>query len=367
MRRRWMATVSVLALMGAACGDDATTSAGDGGPTVVVSTNILGDAVDAFAGDQVEVVTIMPVGADPHDFQASAQDADAMRTADALITNGAGFEEGLLDVIDGATDDGTPTYEAISGVGTIEFDGEHGHAEGETDEHETDEHAEGEHEGETDEHAEGETDEHADDEHAEGETDEHADDEHADDEHVDDEHEGEDPHFFTDPARMAEAVTGIADFLVETVDGVDAAALEASAEEYVAELEALDAELEQLLADVPTDRRVLITNHEVFGYFADRYDFEIAGAVIPGLSTTSGASAGELADLADLIADEGVPAIFADTTSSDELVDSLASEVGDIEVVELFTESLGEEDSEGATYLDMMRTNGERIRAALGA
>ena len=61
-----------------------------------------------------------------------------------------------------------------------------------------------------------------------------------------------------------------------------------------------------------------------------------------------------------------MPAIFADTSSSDELAQTLASEVGDVDVIELFSESLGDEDSEGATYIDMVRTNADRIAAALG-
>ena len=145
----------------------------------------------------------------------------------------------------------------------------------------------------------------------------------------------------------------------------DAAAVTATTEAYVASLTDLDAEVAALVDSVPEANRVLVTNHEVFGYFADRYGFEVVGAVIPSGSTTDSASAGELAELAEVIEAEGVPAIFSDTSSSDELVQTLADEVGDISVVELFTESLGDADSEGATYLDMVRSNAERISAAL--
>ena len=372
-------------LLVAGCSDSDGASDGSGSsggtPTVVVTTNILGDVVEAFAGDVVDVVTVMPVGADPHNFQASAQQANEMREADALVVNGADFEEGMLDVIEAATDDGVPTYEAIATVETIEF-GEGGHDHGDEhadedgDEHaeDGDEHAD-EHAEDGDEHAE-DGDEHAD-EHAE-DGDEHAedDDEHAEDgdEHADegDDHEHEhaagstDPHFFTDPTRMIEAVEGIADFLADNVDGIDVDALEAGADDYIAELEALDAEVDTTLDPIAEGDRVLVTNHEVFGYFADRYDFEVVGTVIPTGSTADGASAGELADLAEVIEAEGVPAIFADTSSSDELADTLADEVGDIEVVELYSESLGDEDSDGATYLQMVQTNADRIAAALG-
>ena len=77
-----------------ACGGDDTSSDG-GQPTVVVTTNILGDVVRQVAGDQVNVETIMPAGADPHVFQASAQQVDLMMKADLLISNGEDFEERL--------------------------------------------------------------------------------------------------------------------------------------------------------------------------------------------------------------------------------------------------------------------------------
>ena len=331
--RLTLALFTVVALLVAACGDDDDVSAGGApqdAPIVVVTTNILGDVVQNLVGDQMNVETIMPVGADPHDFQPSAQQVATIGDAAVLITNGADFEEGLVDVIESAEGDGVPLYEAISAVGTIEF-GEGGHDH--DDEHD--------HEGE---------------DHEDHESEDH-------DEHG---HDGDDPHFFTDPARMALAADGIADFLIATVDGIDAEALRASADAYIAELEAVDRAVADTLGELADDQRVLITNHEVFGYFADRYDFEVVGTVIPAGSTVDGASAQALAALAELIEDEGVRAIFADTSSSDELAQTLASEVGDVAVIELFSESLGDEDSEGATYIDMVRTNAERIAAALG-
>ncbi len=311
--KRLLAVLATGALTLTACGEDTTSGAdasrsGSGAendrPTVVVTTNILGDVVENLVGEEMDVVTVMPVGADPHDFQASAQQANQIRQADALIVNGAGFEEGLLDVIEAASDDGVPTFEAISAVVTIEF-GAGGH-------------------------------------------------------------EGPDPHFFTDPSRMAIAADEIVEFLGDTIEGIDTDDLTASAAPYRDELGELDAEVEGILEAVADENRVLVTSHEVFGYFADRYDFEVVGTVIPSGSTADGASAGELADLAEVIEAEGVRAIFADTSSSDDLAEALAGEVGNIVVVELFSESLGDEGSDGATYTAMIRTNAQRIADALG-
>ena len=339
-----VALIAVFSLLAASCGgsDDAAVTTGasqadavtsaqsDERPVVAVTTNILGDVVEQMVGDYVDVVTIMPVGADPHDFQASAQQIAQLGDAAVLIVNGADFEEGLIDVIESVEADGTPVFEAISAVSTIEF-GEGSHDDG--------------HEGEED---------HDDDGH-EGEEDH-------DDGH---DHEGADPHFFTDPARMADAAAAILGYLTANLDGVDVDAMHASANEYIAQLESLDTEVAETFANLTDDQRVLVTNHEVFGYFADRYDFEVVGAVIPSGSTADGASAQALAELAELIVAEGVPVIFADSSSSDELVQTLATEVGNIDVVELYSESLGEAGSDGATYIDMVRSNAERIATAL--
>lgn len=317
-----MAALTTLALLVAACSDDGSTTAGTDAdrPTVVVTTSTLADVVQQVSGDQVDVVTIMPPGADPHDFQASAQQVNAIREADALVVNGADLEESLLDLLAAAESDGVPTHEAISPVETIAF--------GATQEGELG--GDGEPAG------------------AGTEPDPVV-----------------DPHFFQDPSRVAVAAAGIGDFLAEVVEGIDDAAMQAGVDAYVAELEALDDEVEALLAEVPEERRVLVTNHDAFGYFADRYGFEIVGTVVPSGSTTDGAAAGDLARLAQLVRDEGVPAIFAENVASDSLAQALADEVGgEVEVVELFTDSLGEGAAAGS-YVEMVRTNAQRIAAAL--
>ncbi len=176
---------------------------------------------------------------------------------------------------------------------------------------------------------------------------------------------GDDPHFFTDPARMIRAVEHLASALAASVDGLDGPAFERRVDAYLAELEALDVEVEGLLAGVPAARRTLVTNHDVFGGFAERYGFAVLGAVIPGGTTLAEPSGADLAALADLIAAAGVPAIFAETSAPTRLAEALAAEGTDVEVVELYSESLGGPGSDGATYLDLVRANAQRIAAAL--
>lgn len=334
MRRHpLIATAAIVGLAAAACGDD-DSAAGDGTPTIVVTTDILGDVVAHLTGDLAEVEVVMPAGADPHEFQPSARQAAALRDADVVVANGAGFEEGLEDAVHGAEEDGVVVFEAIDSVEAL----------APADDHEDDDHAD-----------EGE-DEHADeDEHA-GEGDEESDD-HG--------HGDVDPHFFTDPARMATAAEALAGLLADEVPALDTDEFRDRAAAYVEELTALDDEVATTLAAVPAAQRKLVTDHDVFGYFADRYDFEIVGAVIPSTTTQAAPSAGDIDDLASTVESEGVPAVFADTASPDRLTDTLAAEVGDIEVVQLFSESLGEEGSGAETYLDMVRTNAERIAEAM--
>lgn len=364
--RRTLLVLAIAVLLVAGCGsDDPSTDTGatasPARPTVVVTTTALGDVVENLAGDQLDVVTLMPVGADPHDFQASAQQAEEIRQADALVANGGGLEEGLVDVIEAAEADGVPTYEAITAVETIEL----GESIGDDDNAETYDHNEDEAAGEDRDHEEGEA-RSDDEEQSTASTTEHDEDDNIEGEDHDHEHSGVDPHFFLDPASMAVAAEGISGFLAETVAGIDEAALAASTAAYVGELDALDAEVEATLSAIPEEGRVLVTNHDALGYFADRYGFEVIGTVIPSGSTADGASAQQMAELAEVVAAEGVPAIFADNSASSDLADALASEGGDdVEVVELFTGSLGEDGTGGEIYVLMIRTNAERIADAL--
>jgi zinc/manganese transport system substrate-binding protein len=175
-----------------------------------------------------------------------------------------------------------------------------------------------------------------------------------------------DPHFWTDPGRVADVARAVAAAVEHTVPGVAPAALAASTDDYVAELDALEAEMETAFAAIPDNGRNLVTNHHVFGYLAERFGFTVVGAVIPGGSTLAAPSASDLRDLVDAITDAEVPTIFAESSQPDRLVQVLADEAGvDVAVTELFTESLSEPGEGADTYLTMMRTNTQRIATGL--
>ena len=164
---------------------------------------------------------------------------------------------------------------------------------------------------------------------------------------------------------MAQVVEGLSQFLVANFPEVNESSLVSNATSYMEELESLDAEVEEMLSAIPVGSRILVTNHSVFEYFADRYQFEILGSIIPSSSTLSSASAKQIANLAEELKLNQITAIFADASSSDALAQALAGEADSVKVINLYSESLGDPNSSGATYIDMVRFNAEAISSAL--
>ncbi|PCE15271.1 ABC transporter substrate-binding protein [Microbacterium sp. SZ1] len=279
-------------------------AAGSDRPQIVVTTNILGDVVANVVGDAAEIMTLMKPNADPHSFEISAQEAARMDAADLLVTNGLGLEEGLQQHIDRTASAGVPTLVAGDVIDVLPY---------------------------TSEDAAG----------------------------------ADDPHFWTDPARVVDVVDALESALL-SVNGIDAEQIRTNADDYRAELAELDEEMSAAFAEIPADRRALVTNHHVFGYLADRFDFRLVGAVIPGGTTLAAPSAADLRDLTDAIDEAGVRTIFAESSQPDRLIQVLASEAGiQVDVVELFTESLTGPGEGADTYLTMMRANTERIADGL--
>ncbi|MFJ3322477.1 MULTISPECIES: metal ABC transporter substrate-binding protein [unclassified Curtobacterium] len=114
--------VTVLAVVGVAFGASGCTAApGQDRPLVAVTTNILGDVVSEVVGDAAEVMVLMPAGADPHSFEVSAQEAARLRTADLVVENGLGLEEGVSRHVRAAADDGVPAFTAGDAVDALEW------------------------------------------------------------------------------------------------------------------------------------------------------------------------------------------------------------------------------------------------------
>ncbi|HZC99655.1 MAG TPA: metal ABC transporter substrate-binding protein [Actinomycetes bacterium] len=313
MGKRLVVIAASLLVMSAAAGCARQAPGGERGPLVVATTTIVGDLVHNVAGNGARVVVLIPIGADPHEFQPSARQGALVREADLVVTSGLGLEEGLQSLIEAARDEGVEVLELGPRLDPLPWEAE----------------------GIGDQPGEGPL-----------------------------EHQGLDPHWWLDPVRTATAARLIAARLEALAAG---GAWQRRADRYVARLQALDRDVQALVAPVPQQRRKLVTLHRAFGYFAARYGFRVIGVVIAGGSTEALPSAQEIAGLAARIRDQGVPAIFAETTLPTRLADSLARAVGpDIRVVRLYTGSVGEPSTQAGTYLGMIATDAQRIAAALG-
>lgn len=171
--------------------------------------------------------------------------------------------------------------------------------------------------------------------------------------------QGVDPHMWLDPNLVVTYVENIRDGLIE-VDPEGGGTYTANADAYITQLKELDAWIVEQVNTIPAERRLLITNHEAVGYFADRYGFEVVGAVIPSMSTEAGTSAREMAALIEQIKAAGARAIFLGEVENPDLANQIASETNIKVVDDLYLESLTN-GAPAATYIDMMKHNVTRI------
>ena len=368
---------------------------------VVATHGILADVARNVAGEQAEVSSLIPVGADQHGYIPTPSDLTTVATADLVLINGAGWEETLLDAVENAGEGGNIVNASACvlirpfGMDMHDDHGDADDAHADEDDHaddahdDDDDHADDAHDDDVD-HG----DEHDDDDDMAGEIDcdDHdtefaaiiGDDEgdHAHyetlgrgkdvdclgaHEHGAGQQHGEgacDPHLWMDPHNVIYWALMIRDTL-SALDHDNEEAYAGNAAAYARELVALEADfIIPALAELPRDKRVLITSHESLGYFATTYDFEIITTVVPGMATMVEPSVRDVAALVDLVRAEGVPAIFSDAHLSDILVNTIASETG-VTVVGLHTDSLSDAEGPAPTYLEYMRYNVVQIIEAL--
>ena len=173
-----------------------------------------------------------------------------------------------------------------------------------------------------------------------------------------------DPHVWLDPMNVAVWAENVAAALVD-LDPSHAEGYRARAAAYRRKLEELDAWIRTEVEKVPEERRILVVDHLAFGYFAARYGFRQAAAVLPGFSTLAEPSARELAALEEKIRELAVPAIFVAHTTTSPLVERIADDTG-VRVVRLYVGALSGPEGPAPTYLDLMRQLVLSIVAALG-
>lgn len=287
---------------------------------VVATTAILGDLVQKIGGDQVDVSVLIPAGADPHEFEASASQVAKLRDAQLVIANGLDLEERLTSVLDQAASSGVKVFSVAPLVDPIvitnQDESDHGHDHGHDHGSENDK----------------------------GET--------------------LDPHFWLDPTRMAQAASLVADQLIAA--GVPATVAEANAATYANEAKVAEAQANAIVQSIPPSTRKLITNHDALGYFAQRFGFTVIGTVIPGGSTLAEPSAADVRELAELLRTNNLPAIFSESTTSPQFVETIAREAGrSVKVVTLPIESFGNDGI--TTYSDLIIAIANGIANGLGS
>ena len=323
MNRTFLATTTaaaLLALAGCGSGDNAAAngSAPSGtGLAVVATTPEVADFVRMVGGSDVTVTQIIKPNVDPHDYEPTPADIKAIGEAELVVKNGVGLEEWLDQTIESAGFRGT-VVDSSQGV-TLREGGheEEGHAE---------EEAEGEHAGE--------------------------------------EH---DPHIWHNPQNAKIMVANIGKALT-AADSAHAATFTKNLTDYSARLDKLDADTEAAFARIPADQRKLVTNHDAFGYYVDRYKLQFVGSVIPSLDTSAELSAQQLTGLVTKIKATGTRAVFTESSLPPKSAEAIAKQAG-VKVIggedALYGDSLGAEGTPQGTYLGAEQHNTQTIVTGL--
>ena len=308
----------------AATAKPATESQSPGQPTdkinVVTTSNIVADWVRAVGQDRVEVFSLLPPDTDAHTFHPGARDISRVADADLVFSIGLSLEAGWLDkLVRNAAQDPAGIValgDAVDPIDFVEiFEGDDDHGD-------------------------------------EGE-----------DEHADDDHGPLDPHFWFDPTRVRQAVDVISAQL-STLDPDGQSFYRGNSDSYNRELDELHDWIQAQVSLLPEEDRLLITFHDSFQYFAQRYGFKVVGAVF-SVTTESEPTAQDLTALIETIEREGGRAVFTEKSHSARLAHRIADETDAKHVGGLYTGSLGAPGGEAGTYLDLMRYNVKTIVGAL--
>lgn len=311
---RLLGTLSAAVLL-AACGGPTSQGSGDG-PTVVAGFYPFAYVADRVAGEHASVTNLTEAGAEPHDLELSPRQVAELTEADLVIYE-AGFQPALDDAVAENVQGETLEVTDVADLSDT----------GEADGHEHD-------------HGAGHGDDQGDDHGSEAEQ--------------------LDPHIWQDPTRMVPVAEAAAERLA-AIDPDHADAYRAKADALVADLTALDEEFESGLANC--ERRTFVTSHSAFGYLAQRYDLELVP--IAGLTPDSEPSPARLAELRDLVTEEGVTTIFTERLTDPAVAETLADEAGvEVDVldpIEGLTDATEDED-----YLSLMRANLDALQRANG-
>jgi zinc/manganese transport system substrate-binding protein len=272
--------------------------------SIVVTYSALGSIVKELVGDKANLTVSIPNGLDPHEWEPSAKDIEAINKADLVIENGLGLEGGMEKALQVARDIGVKFFTASDYITVRHVGPGEGIPSGDPDQ-------------------------------VIG---------------------AADPHLWMDPIAMKSIVSALSPILMKDLN-LDVSSQAADLENR---LDSLNTEIADTVAAIPQENRKLVTGHESMGYFAQRYGFKLVGAIIPSISTQAGVSAGDLAALKKLIEENHVRAVFTELGTSPVVAKAIGDETG-VKVVELATHVLPSDGS----YFTFVRNLASVITNAL--
>ncbi|AFZ46490.1 periplasmic solute binding protein [Cyanobacterium stanieri PCC 7202] len=268
---------------------------------VVSTTTIIANLAEEIGGEVINHRGILPRGTDPHVYEPVPQDNITLENADLIFYNGYDLEPNLIRLIN-SSGINAQTLAVGELVPALDF-----------------------------------------------------------------EEEGQmvpDPHVWGNVENVIIMVAGIRDKLIE-LQPEDEETFTQNAENLTQDLEELHGWIQEQIETIPPAQRLLITTHDAFQYYGVAYGLEIPGTLI-GISTEEQPSAQTVRDLVETIRTTGVSSIFAETTINPTLIETVAQEAGiEVAPTELYSDSLGSENSPAGTYIGMMRVNTETIVNAL--
>jgi ABC-type Zn uptake system ZnuABC Zn-binding protein ZnuA len=295
----------ILILLLAACQPRQSTKTSTGSETRVLAVeSFLADITQNIAGTRLKIDSLIPLGMDPHTFEPTPADLGRISECRLLFINGAGLESWLTKILGNAGGQ-CKAVEASAGL--------QGRPVPTTDQANSQE---------------------------------------------------TDPHFFMDPIQVIKYVENIQQAL-STMDPSGRSEYESNAQVYIQKLRDLDSWIATQVAQVPIEKRLIVTNHESLGYFADRYHFKVVGTILPSASSEAQPSAQQIASLIETIHQTGVKAIFLETGNNTALAQQIAQDAGITVVSDLYEHSLSDLSGPAPTYIDMMKYNTTAIVNAL--
>jgi zinc/manganese transport system substrate-binding protein len=262
-----------------------------GGLRVLATETFLGDIAQNVAAQRLQVETLLPVTTDPHEYQPRPQDVIKMTDSQVLIVNGLGYETWLKSTMDNLQGERIVVVASNGLTPNVDPSGEHPDG---------------------------------------------------------------DPHMWMYPLNVIHYVENIRDGLTQA-DPAGKDIYAANADAYISKLKELDQWIQSSVAQLPQEKRLLVTNHDALGYFAQAYGFKVVGAVIPSITTDASPSAQQMAGLIDTIKSTGAPAIFLDIGENQNLAKQIASSTGAKVVTDLYVESISAPDGPAPTYLEMIK------------